>query len=272
MEKPNIVLKTPEWFSIKNYDKCKSLNRREWAEQLDYRLALLEDIEGSFEDYLSTFYGYSREDILNNIYEFGIINLAPIPPKTPSPALSQREKELKRLESVAIRPISTQTMCIMGGHVKDVFQNNTSSPNKEKTDNFLKLYNQSNFDEFRRIHEQYDEEAPLETAFLSIDLSLPNSEILKQMKLFLPAYRKAFDIEAKTKLATPENISDLIECKTLAVLDLNIWEILNNIYIKPTVFIAALYPDNTKGEADLKRYKRNAEKLLNEHFIQLLRE
>jgi hypothetical protein len=272
MEKPKKALQVPTWFNIKNYDKCDNFSKKEWADQLDYRLALFEEINENLDGYVLSCYGYSLESILNNIHEFGIINLEPFNPLFSSRSLSKRAKGFRRIESSAIKPISTSTMSIMGSHVKTVFKNNTSLKSNESIDDFLELFNQSPFDEFRRIHEQEQEESTLETAFLSIDLSIPNSEILKQMKTFLPAYRKALGIDVSTKLASSENINDLIEGKILAVLDLNIWEILNHVSIKPSVFITALYPGGLQGETELKKYKRNAKKLLTEHFILLLKE
>jgi len=101
---------------------------------------------------------------------------------------------------------------------------------------------------------------------LAINLSVPDSMILEEMKLILKQYREAAGVAEPPKdYLTPGKI---IEQRIIPFIDLSIWADLMQVRIHNEVIGRALFPDGEKGEYEVRTaISANAEKALSAYFL-----
>jgi len=110
-------------------------------------------------------------------------------------------------------------------------------------------------------------------AHLGIDLSQSDTEILKQMKEFLPEYRERLSVlEApKKRKSFPAMRDVIVRDRVIQFLDILIWEEQNDLQIDRDTLARELYPDG-RASADM-LYKptgtiyKNAEKMIDDEFF-----
>jgi len=275
MTEKTIVLKMPDWFNIKNYDACESLTLNEWGEQLNHRVNFMEElmVDGAL-DLEECGSGYLQGDLLNQIRLNGIATLKTYGQED-TPEFKEVERnslyhKFSKIGTSAILPIATYILAITGSSVQHKVEKIVKGGDKEKANRAYESYNRAPYDVFRSEYPDDDGMFMPNYAWTAIDISLPDKVILDQMKTFLPAYRKALGIEVNTKQPTPENMAKLVKYKTLAICDIRIWQLQNKVTIKNSVLIGALYPDNTMGEVDLKKFNEFTNTVFNEQFVSML--
>ena len=281
MDSPKFTTTLPAWFNIKNFDKCKELTGPEWASQLTYRLNFIEALEEHGRIKLDDWewYGFSQESLLDEIRSSGIAIMEK-PPEDPMFAREYEKSKYKAYSDIdthgGVYPASAFIIGMAGEELNRAVRASITDKNTEeekaKAEESVDLYMMAPFDEYRKQNPDEDGERFMpDKAFIVVDLSLPDPEIMDQMREFIPAYRKVLGVEQKDKRPTKENIKKLADYKVLAYLDLHIWELQNSIKIKRSVFAGALFPDHSRGEIDLTQViKKFISQILNEQFILML--
>lgn len=240
----NRVTKLPEWFDLSKYSPCRSFDDKEWLRQLTYRSDALQDLK--FDN-----------EIINALSETEEIRLNALPSKEWQDLRDKLNESIKLPHSIdfakyshfhelaneAITPLSTLWMLSIG---KELYF-------REKS----KSFSEDKFESIRN-HEPYDLDRKEETeyffeneAFVRIDLSLPDTEIVKSLKSFLPKYRKFLNINLIKKRPSDTTLALCANYKVLPYLDLYIWEIENQVKIKRSILAVALDYKGIVGELSL---------------------
>ena len=112
-----------------------------------------------------------------------------------------------------------------------------------------------------------------EAAHICVDLSLPNDELEKAFKAFLPKYKKLLGIKEMTKLPSKDNFQKALAYKVLPYLDLLIWEQETQQQIKRSKLAIKLFPDGEYGNNEIKRTIHGfSMNMISEAFLKALRE
>ncbi|WP_293267700.1 DUF6387 family protein [Neptunomonas sp.] len=235
------VTKLPEWFDLTKYSPCRSFDDKEWLRQLTYRSDALQDLK--FDNEITYSLSETEEIRLNalpskewqnqrdNLSEATVL---------PHGIDFVKYSHFRELANEAITPLSTLWMLSIGQSLDCRHQSKSFS--KEKLES---IKNHEPYDLHRKQENEYFFE---DEAFVQIDLSLPDGEIIKCLKSFLPKYRKFLNISTITKRPSDTTLALCANYEVLPYLDLYIWEIENQLKIKRSILAVNIYPEGHIGE------------------------
>lgn len=101
-----------------------------------------------------------------------------------------------------------------------------------------------------------------------INTTAPDRVIFAELKQTLNQHRKMFGIEINADTFRESDPKRIIDYQVLPLLDLNIWEKLENKKITNTVLAAALFPHGTKGEYEIRAtIKPFIDRIISDSFL-----
>ena len=248
----------PDWFDLNNYTASNTLTNKQWRHQLTCRFLLLYQVTEK-DDFDSDVY-----DTLKEIRLKGIPNSIDIIHDDTEIANSDRAP-YSEIKHYAIRPLTLGHIAFNGRDLwGPLLKDKLKVPDEYLDDPWVMP-----FDIYRKDHDDDPGDATL--AYLVIDLKLPLSDIVTEVKKFIPDYRKLLGVNPNSMVPSDSTIGKLTNYKILAFLDLYIWELENKKRIKKSRSAGALFPDHMYGEIDLDQIiKPFAMKVLDISFLSRL--
>lgn len=91
------------------------------------------------------------------------------------------------------------------------------------------------------------------TLSLSINLHLPDYQIIEELKKLLPQYRKLLKSPNPQKQYKQSDLSKILSYNILPLADLILWAKAENKTITLSVLAVSLFPDGSRGEEDIRK-------------------
>ena len=264
MKKFKLTTEIPEWFNLGNYKDVNKLTAQQWRKHLECRFCLIALVITESRNNES----YSMEfDLLDNIRATGMpSSIYDLYDYSEYSAFdSGRDHYYSEIKNYAVRPLTMiEVACSGDDLVEPLMKDKIKVP-----DIYSKDPLRMPFDIYRK---KCEDDPNQETfAYLTIDLKLPISDIVSELKKFIPEYRKRLGIVPITIIPSESTIGKLAAYKVLPYLDLYIWELENELKIKRSRYAGALFPDHMYGEIDLDQIvKPFAMKVIELSFLSML--
>ena len=171
----------PDWFDLNNYRATNKLTHKQWRHQFESRFCFL--------------YQVTAEAEINSL-DYGILEEVRIKGTPKSIHTAHDYTELvnsgrtfySEIKNYAIRPLSILNIAFDGKGLFEPLTKNKIKVPDEYIDNHFDMP----FDIYRKDHEDDPNRETL--AYLVIDLKLPISDIVTEVKKFIPEYRKLLGI------------------------------------------------------------------------------
>ncbi|CCK74513.1 conserved hypothetical protein [Oleispira antarctica RB-8] len=88
---------------------------------------------------------------------------------------------------------------------------------------------------------------------LSINLHLPDYQIIEELKKLLPQYREYLESPGPRKQYKRADLSKILSYKILPLADLTLWAKAEGKHIPLSVLAVSLFPDGSRGEEDIRK-------------------
>lgn len=265
MGKHKTKLALPEWYNLNKYEKTKELTLAGWYEQFHIRymcqkLLQIKALQSSFD---KNFF-----EALNLIRNNPIVDITSNPLLQrffDSPTMAEL-REKRPHHSFGIKSLTVRNLYGM--------ENNIEKTKRDQARNYFEevsnyagrgFYNPSH-----KYQEWFDDpvssvlENPLSSgANIRIDLNLTDKNILEELKKRLPKLREeAGTNPLKGKSRRAMDLEDLTKFAVLPYLDLQIWAQEKGISIPKRIIAGAIYPNDERGENDIKTTVKLAKQIL----------
>lgn len=228
----------PSWFSLDNY---KYLNYSEEAlfsliAEREMKFHLLEGgdsfslAEACLTDIRKS--GMERDGFISIPTDYELWKNA-----YPEPNTNENKNHNEYLpEGKAVQPFSIIDICQMGLEAS-VFLDNV--PDDEDCG--------KSYDSMARLATGGD------TLSLSINLHLPDYQIIEELKKLLPQYRNLLESPKPKKKYKQADLAKILPYNILPLADLTLWAKAENKNIHLSVLAVSLFPDGSRGEEDIRK-------------------
>ena len=244
MKKFKFTTEIPEWFDLGNYKDVNKLTAQQWRKHLECRFCLINLVTTDSRKNESCSIDF---DLLDNIRATGMPNsIYDLYDYSTSRAFdNSRAHYFPEIKNYAVRPLTMIEIACAGEDLLEPLMEGKIKVPDIYSNDMLSMP----FDIYMNKHS--DDRNRDTFAYLAIDLMLPISDIVSELKKFIPEYRKLLDIIPITLIPSESTIGKLASYKILPYLDLYIWELEKKLKIKRSRYAGALFPDHMYGEVDL---------------------
>ena len=221
----NRVSTPPEWFILNNYSNSRLFSCREWSDAISLRASIYRDT--------------NQADIFleSSIPFFEGVKQNPLftPPE---------------YQSVNFRGLIYETTVIEAELIRHTY---------DYQQNKLKGYDDETFSDMTNF---YNDTLCLP---LSISLHASDETLLNEFKKLLPRLREKYNTDSTARNMTSVLLSKLYSMRVLPILDLLIWEEIEQVTLKRSVFTEVIQASGSKELLD--SYFPFAKKCLSHEFI-----
>ena len=261
MEKVTDTGQLPDWFDLTTYDVCDSFTASEWADELRarrYEMAV--QLTKYVPDDFRELHTYPPADYLSDRLDFRNPRHHQVPDWPTTLEADGYEVNLYTafwpFDSPTVRPTMCGEMVAAGERVDEGLE--------------FEKWDHTGYDDMQcRRHSP----AARAVAFLTVDLTAPDSELEKQFRIAIRDYRKKMGVPNPGKSGTTASIQKLHQYKVLAYLDLTLWAEMNHLEIVAETMASALFPVSVErdGRWVRERLKPWAAAAISPGFIRTLR-
>lgn len=259
MKKIQSIQELPKWFNISNYNCLTELAEHELLNQVNCRLMLIQYQSLDLIDQKSAFSSIRDKSIWHQITtgviiadldkynsdnnDYSWVKKFGLDDDSLSDLSLSRSPVVRGLNVAEVLPLSHDFKAL------DVYKSHPL--NNEKIfppDGTREL-------DFSFITQSYQSMFGKKAHIVINIEKYSNKEIMKNIELMLPEWRKELGISEPQKvfLSKQSVYKKVLEYQVIAFLDLWIWKLVNKVSIPHKISVIALYPNGEKGENELKQ-------------------